>query len=75
MVDLMHGLEPQTIESLNMLRSRHTPFVVALNKVRNGQLSQQRTRWKSLSNDFCFLAAAAVAAVCRIRSIKSWSSW
>ncbi|KAL7557735.1 hypothetical protein ACA910_006212 [Epithemia clementina (nom. ined.)] len=32
-VDLMHGLEQQTIESLNMLVKRGVPFVVALNKV------------------------------------------
>ena len=32
-VDLMHGLEQQTIESLNMLIAREVPFVVALNKV------------------------------------------
>ncbi len=33
-VDLMHGLEQQTIKSLQrMMRNRGTPFVVALNKV------------------------------------------
>jgi translation initiation factor 5B len=43
-IDLMHGLEPQTVESLNMLRRLGTPFIVALNKL------DRCYGWKSVGN-------------------------
>ena len=32
-IDVTKGVEPQTVESLNILKSRKTPFIVAANKI------------------------------------------
>ncbi|CAG9322851.1 unnamed protein product [Blepharisma stoltei] len=47
-VDIMHGLEPQTLESLEMLRKRNIPFIVALNKI------DRMYGWKPMQDEAFF---------------------
>ncbi|KAL9104001.1 MAG: hypothetical protein Q9163_001021 [Psora crenata] len=61
-VDIMHGLEPQTLESMRLLRDRKTPFIVALNKIdrlygwkkidNNGFLDSIAQQSKGVQNEF-----------------------
>lgn len=45
-VDVNKGFEPQTIESINILKNRKVPFVVAINKV------DRITGWKKSNSNF-----------------------
>ncbi|EDV19967.1 uncharacterized protein TRIADDRAFT_61546 [Trichoplax adhaerens] len=73
-IDLMHGLEPQTIESINLLKKRKTPFIVALNKVDRlfewkkaphtsvaDALKKQKRNVKLEFDDRCRIAITALA--------------
>jgi translation initiation factor 5B len=55
----MHGLEQQTIESINLLKRKRTPFVVALNKV------DRCYGWKTMPDSPIQIALAAQDENCQ----------
>jgi len=77
-VDVLKGLENQTIESLEILKQRHVPFLVALNKVdmikgwRKGSegllaevLKQQTPEWNDEFEERLYNVVASLSSLTR----------
>lgn len=50
-IDIMHGLEIQTIDSLKMVKEKQTPFIIALNKI-DCLYGWKKNEWKPFRDTY-----------------------
>eukprot|EP00767_Chilomastix_cuspidata_P005246 gnl/Chilomastix_cuspidata/545.p1 GENE.gnl/Chilomastix_cuspidata/545~~gnl/Chilomastix_cuspidata/545.p1 ORF type:complete len:1234 (-),score=683.63 gnl/Chilomastix_cuspidata/545:185-3886(-) len=67
-VDIMHGLEPQTLESLSLLRARKTPFIIALNKI------DRLTNWAAIPNTPSVNRVRTLSGITKHHFDERWAS-